>query len=299
MRDGVNQVVERSDEFFRSIFESAQIGIGIYNIQSGEHFSNRALHEMLGYSQAELSRLEQWDSIIHPEERASGSERYAEVLHGRRDKDEWEQRFIRRDGRVVFAKGRFTLLRDAAGRPQYVVTLNEDITERRRAEEERNRVTQQMRLLLDSTGQGIFGIDHQGNCTFINRATCEMIGYRTEEASGRNMHELVHHHKPDGSPYPVEQCPVYHAVGTGEGCRVEEEVVWRRDGAALPVEYSAFPVVEEGKVIGAVVTVSDVTERKASKEALQENERLFRSIFENAQIGISFFSIEGTHHFFE
>jgi len=189
MHEGVNQAVQRTDEFFRSIFESAQIGIGIYNIQSGDHFSNRALHEMLGYSQAELSRLEQWDAIIHPEERASGAERYAELAQGRRDRDEWEQRFIRRDSRIVFAKGRFRLSRDADGKPHYIVTLNEDITERRRAEEERNRVTQQMRLLLDSTGQGIFGIDRQGDCTFINRATCEMIGYRTEEALGRNMHQ--------------------------------------------------------------------------------------------------------------
>jgi two-component system, sensor histidine kinase and response regulator len=155
-----------------------------------------------------------------------------------------------------------------------------------------------MRLLLDSTGQGIFGIDRQGDCTFINRATCEMIGYRTEEALGRNMHELVHHHKPDGSPYPVEECPVYHAVETGKGCRVEEEILWRSDGTALPVEYSAFPVVEEESITGAVITVSNITERKRSKEALQESERLFRSIFENAQIGISFFSIDGTRHFF-
>src|SRR6516162_7759491 len=111
-----------------------------------------------------------------------------------------------------YCHSRFVLLRDMADKPQYVFSFNEDITQRRRAEEERNRVTEQMRLLLDSTGQGIFGIDAEGNCTFINRATCEMIGYRTEEALGRNMHELVHHHKPDGSPYPVEQCPVNRSI---------------------------------------------------------------------------------------
>jgi PAS domain S-box-containing protein len=294
----VEENKEASEQFFSSIFENAQIGIGIYNIQTGDHSSNRALHEMLGYSQAELSRLEQWDAIIYPEERASGAARYAELVQGRRDKDEWEQRFIRRDSGTVFAKGRFRLIRDAAGKPHYIVTLNEDITERRRAEEERNRVTQQMRLLLDSTGQGIYGIDRQGNCTFVNRAICEMIGCRTEEVLGRNMHELVHHHKPDGSPYPVEDCPAYRAILKGKGCRLEEEVIWRRDGAPILVDYSSFPMLEDGEVIGAVVTVSDVTERKRSKEALQESERLFRSIFENAQIGISFFSIDGTRHFF-
>ena len=293
----VEENKQASEQLFRSVFENARTGISFFRVDGRGFSCNRALQEMLGYTQEELSRLEQWDAIVHPDERASGAARFAALLKGKREKDEWEQRFIRRDGRIVLANGRFSLLRDDAGRPQCVVALNEDVTERRRAEEERNRVTQQMRLLLDSTGQGIFGIDLQGNCTFINRATCEMIGYRTEEASGRNMHELVHHHKPDGSPYPVEQCPIYRAIRKGEGCRVEEEVIWRRDGAPIPVDYSSFPILEEGKVVGAVVTVSDVTERKRSKEALQASERLFRSVFENAQIGIGIYNIQSGDHF--
>ena len=282
-----------TDESFRWIFENAQIAIGILNIRTGEHFSNRAVEEMLGYSEAELRRVEQWDEIVHPDERASGAKRYADLIEGKRDHDEWEQRFIRRDGQIVITKGRFKLIRDATGKPAYVVTLNEDITDRRLAEADRARVTKQMQLLLDSTGQGVYGLDLEGNCTFINRATCEMIGYRPEEVLGRNMHELAHHHKPDGSPYPAEECPVYEAIRRGKGCRLEEEILWRRDGTAIPVEYSSFPVLEEGSIKGVVVTVSDITERKRAKEALQSSERLFRSIFENSQIGISFFNIDG------
>src|SRR6516165_3511268 len=132
----VEENKQASDQLFRSIFENAQIGIGIFNIQTGEHFSNRSMHEMLGYSQEELSRIEQWDEIIRPDERASGAERYAELIQGKRDEDEWEQHFIRRDGRVVISNGRFRLLRDTAGRPQYVFSFNEDITQRKHAEEE-------------------------------------------------------------------------------------------------------------------------------------------------------------------
>ena len=293
MSDKANKFSPGSDEFFRWIFENAQIAIGILNIQTGEHFCNRAVEEMLGYSEAELRRVEQWDEIVHPDERASGAKRYADLMHGKRDNDEWEQRFIRRDGRMVITKGRSKLIRDAEGKPGYVVTLNEDITERRLAEEERTRITKQMQLLLDSTDQGVYGLDLDGNCTFLNRATCKMIGYRPEEVLGRNMHELAHHHKADGSLYPVEECPVYEAVRNGKGCHLEEEVLWRRDGTAVPVEYSSFPVLEEGVIKGAVVTVSDITERKRAKEALQSNERLFRSIFGNSQIGISFFNIDG------
>ena len=293
MSEDTDKFAQGSAEFFRWIFENSQIGIGILNIQTGEHFSNPAIREMLGYSQEELRRVGQWDDIVHPEERDSGAKRYAELIQGNRDTDEWEQRFIRRDGRVVTSNGRFKLIRDAAGKPSYVLTLNEDVTERRLAEAERARVTKQMQLLLDSTGQGVYGLDLDGKCTFINKAMSKMIDYQPEDVRGRNMHELVHHHKPDGSAYHLEECPVFQAIKTGKGCSSDEEIVWRRDGVAIPVEYSSFPVVEEGSIKGAVVTISDITERKRAKEALQSSERLFRSIFENSQIGISFFNIDG------
>jgi two-component system, sensor histidine kinase and response regulator len=99
-----------------------------------------------------------------------------------------------------------------------------------------------------------------------------MIGYGPEEPLGRNMHQLVHHHRPDGSPYPVSECPIYRAFLKGEGCRVDAEVMWRRDGTPIPVEYSSFPIVENGKVTGAVVTMSDITERKAAEALLHKRD---------------------------
>ena len=163
-------------------------------------------------------------------------------------------------------------------------------------QEERNRVTQQMQLLLEFAGQGIYGIDLEGNCTFINRATCELIGYRAEEVLGRKTHDLMHHHKPDGSVYPIDECPVYRACKKGEGCCTNDEVIWRRDGTPVPVEYSSFPILEGGNVTGAVVTVVDITERKRAEEKLRESEQLFRSIFENAQIGIGLYKIDSQEH---
>jgi PAS domain S-box-containing protein len=286
-----------SEQLFRSVFENNQVGISFFNIDGQAIFTNRAFQEMLGYTEKELSHLKKWDEIIHPDERVSGAKRYTELVEGRREKEEWEQRFLRRDGRVVVTNARFSLIRDAAGKPQYVTSLTEDITESKRAREERNRVTQQMQMLLQSTGQGIYGIDLQGSCTFMNRATCEMLGYRPEEALGRNMHELIHHHRPDGSPYPVEECPFFRALKKGEGCRADTEVIWRRDGTPIPVEYSSFPIFENGRITGAVVTVVDVTERKRTEEKIRASELLFRSIFENAQIGISLYSVSGAQYF--
>ncbi len=176
------------------------------------------------------------------------------------------------------------------------VSLMEDITEKKRAQEERNRVAKQMEMLLESTGQGIYGIDLQGNCTFINRATCELVGYRPEEALGRNMHDLIHHHKPDGSIYPMDQCPVFRALTKGEGCCIDTEVIWRRDGSPIPVQYSSFPILEGGTITGAVVTVLDITERKRIEDKLEASEQLFRSIFDNAQLGIAYFNIDRQEH---
>ena len=289
--------LRESEQLFRSIFENSQIGISFFNIDGQVVFTNRAFQEMLGYTEKELSHLEKWDEIIHPNERVSGAERYAELVQGKREKNEWEQRFVHRDGRLVVTSARFSLIRDAAGKPQYVASLTEDITESKRAQEERNHVAQQMQMLLESTGQGIYGIDLENKCTFINRASCEMLGYRAEEALGQKMYDLIHHHKPDGSLYPVADCPIYRAFQKGEKCRVDAEVLWRRDGTAIPVEYSSFPILEGRKITGAVVTFVDITERQQAEEKLRASEQLFRSIFEGTQIGIGVFKIDTQEHF--
>ena len=291
-RKRAEERLREREQLFRSLFENAQIGISLYSLVKAQYFTNRALHEMLGCTHEDLNSVEKWDLVAHPDERAEGAKRYADLIAGKRDNDAWEQRFLHRDGRIVTADGRFSVIRDATGKPQYLVSMTVDITESKRAQGERNRLAKQMEMLLESTGQGIYGIDLQGNCTFVNRAACELIGYRPEEVLGRKTHDLIHHHKPDGSVYPIEECPLYRAFKRGEGCSLDSELIWRRDGTPVPVEYSSFPILEGGVITGAVVTLVDITERKRAEEKLRQSEQLFRSIFENAQIGISFFNID-------
>lgn len=124
-------------------------------------------------------------------------------------------------------------------------------------------------LLLASTGEGVFGVDLDGLCVFINHAGARMIGYRPEELLGCNMHELTHHSHADGGAYPVEDCPIFNVFRGGEPCRIDTEVFWRRDGSAFPVEYSSHPIVDGGAVRGAVVTFIDITERRRAADALQ------------------------------
>ncbi|TWC71251.1 PAS domain S-box protein [Herbaspirillum sp. SJZ099] len=124
-------------------------------------------------------------------------------------------------------------------------------------------------LLLDSTGEGIYGIDLDGRCTFINRAGADMLGYRVEQVLGKNMHDLVHHSHEDGGHYPEEECPILKAFRKGESCRVDQEVFWRADGTFFPAEYSSYQIVDDGRVRGAVVTFSDISKRRQAEEQLQ------------------------------
>ena len=166
---------------------------------------------------------------------------------------------------------RFPVLED--GRVVAVGGLATDITERRRLEREAREAAEQVRLLLDSTGEGIFGVDCDGVCTFMNRAAAAALGYAAEEMVGRHLHEVAHHHRADGSAYPWEQCPTYGTLRTAEGVRLDDEVFWRADGVVFPVEYTSRPVWVAGEVKGAVVSFSDITERKrweADLEAARE-----------------------------
>lgn len=126
-----------------------------------------------------------------------------------------------------------------------------------------------LELMLESTGEAIFGIDLNGDCVFINRAGAELLGYEKNAILGQNMHQLTHHSHADGCPYLVEDCPIFNAFRQGLPCRIDSEVFWNSSGQAFPVEYSSSPIMNQGKVLGAVVTFIDITERKQTAKALQ------------------------------
>jgi len=148
--------------------------------------------------------------------------------------------------------------------------MSGDATERKRAEEALEQLRRRNELILHAAGEGIYGLDLHGNTTFVNPAAARMIGWKAEELIGKPQHDILHHSKPDGTPYPKEECPIYAAFRDGAVHHVTDEVFWRKDGTSFPVGYISTPIRDErGKLVGAVVTFEDITERKRAEQALR------------------------------
>ena len=141
----------------------------------------------------------------------------------------------------------------------------------------------EIRLLLDSTAEAIFGVDMDHRCTFVNRACLELLGYDSaDDLQGQPIHNLIHHSYDDGRPYPVNDCPALPRLLLNDKPHVDSEVFWRKDGRALPVEYWSHPVIRDNELVGAVITFLDVSQRRASEEKL----RLAAKVFDNTLEGI-------------
>jgi formate hydrogenlyase transcriptional activator len=138
---------------------------------------------------------------------------------------------------------------------------------------------QRVRFILDSAAEAICGCDSTGTCLFANRSAARILGYgEPAELLGRNLHSLEHHTHKDGTPYPIEECPIYLGFQKCERVHRDDEVFWRRDGTSFPVEYWSHPVVQEGRTVGAVITFIDTTERKQTEEALRRSDEQNRSL---------------------
>jgi len=125
-------------------------------------------------------------------------------------------------------------------------------------------------LILDSTAEAIYGMDLDGNCTFCNPSSLLMLGYdHGDDLIGKNMHRLIHHSYPNGAPLPVEQCQLYLAIKNNKKIHVEE-VFWRSDGASFSADVWSYPELRDGKVVGAVVSFLDITDRKKADDALMQ-----------------------------
>lgn len=151
---------------------------------------------------------------------------------------------------------------DSSGDVTHILGIHKDISDQVRARVRSEIEFNQAKLILDSVGEGIYGVDANGTTTFFNAAAEAITGWTAEEMIGRSAHSLIHHSHPDGTPFPVQDCPIYKAIRDGFVHRSDKEVFWRKDGTSIPVEYTSAPLMPNEAPAGVVVLFQDISDRK-------------------------------------
>jgi len=211
---------------------------------------------------------QQFSSRVHPDDRAKFNAAVAN-LTPENPIAQISYRALRHNGAVIWLEKSGRAFFDAQGKMLRMIGIVADITERKLAEKALRESEDRLRLLLDSTAEAIYGMDLEGRCTFCNPACLRALGYeRVDELLGKNMHDLIHHTRADGTLFPVEDCPIFRVFRTGEGVHADDEVLWRANRTSFPAEYWSYPQRRGQKVVGAVVAFIDVTQRKLAEAAL-------------------------------
>jgi PAS domain S-box-containing protein len=226
----------------------------------------------LGYTREEILGRVKFADLLTVESREV-FRRQLDALHATGWLRDVELDMRRRNGSLLPVVLNASAIRDASGNCQSCRSTIVDNTARKKMQQALLESEAKLRLLLDSTAEGIYGIDLEGHCIFCNSASLKILGYtRPEDVLGKNSHWLVHHTHADGRPYPIAECPAYRTFQLGENVHVEDEVFWRADGTSIPVEYWSYPQFRDGKVCGGVVTFIDISERRRAEEQARRSE---------------------------
>ena len=260
-RESAAEALALSEEKYRTVIEQLQDVFFRTDIAGHWTFLNQAWTSLTG-NPVESSLGTHYLSYVHPSDRSIAHDAVAPLGNGTAEKAVVEVRYFNRSGGYRWVEASSHLVRGDDGSILGTMGTLRDVTERRAVNEERQRLETNIRQLLDASGEGIYGLDAHGVISFVNRRGSEMLGYEPEELIGQQMHELTHHSRPDGSPYPASECPIHRAAVEGIPCEVSDEVMWRKDGRDMQVEYVASPVREQGRLAGELVNFRDITARK-------------------------------------
>ena len=262
----------RDEESRKSaILEAAIDAIVTMDVEGRIVDFNPAAERTFGFTKADVQGRLLSETIVPDEYReahAGGLARYLKTgiatILGQR----LELSAMRKDGSVFPVELAISATATRDGTPFFTAHLR-NIAEQKQfiqsIVDRDNRIT----ALLNSTAEGIYGIDLDGRCTFANASCARLLGLESADAViGRRMHELIHHTRPNTERYPVDECRIYRAFQLGESVHADDELFWRADGTSFNVEYWSFPQIQEGKVNGCVVTFLDISERKRRELAL-------------------------------
>jgi PAS domain S-box-containing protein len=262
----MEQALLSSEARYREVVENSLGFVFTCSMEGRLTSLNSFTAETLGYrTEALLGRAvtELMDSV--------GAAAFQDCLRTLETQEEWQGALPLRRSDGVYRRIAFrSRCMELPGEQPFVLNHGMDVTEQYEAEEALHLATRQRELILESVGDGIYGIDLDGKLTFINEAGARVLGYAPDQLTGCDVHEVIHHSHADGTSYSKSSSPILQALRRCEPIRMRDEVFWRKDGVAIPVEYSANPLMEEGRVSGMVVAFQDVSERRRLEKMKDE-----------------------------
>jgi PAS domain S-box-containing protein len=262
----IEQALLSSENRYREVVEGSLGFVFTCSTEGRLTSLNAFTAETLGYRIEDLTGRYVTD-LLEP----AGVADFQECLRTLQTQDEWQGSLpLRRsDGvyrRIAFRSRRMALPGD---RP-FILNHGMDVTEQHEAQEALHLATRQRELILESVGDGIFGIDLEGRLTFINQAAAHALGYTPLQLANCDVHDVIHHSHPDGTPYSKATSPILQAMRRREAIRMRDEVFWRKNATPFPVEYSASPLIQDGQLSGMVVAFQDVSERRRLEKMKDE-----------------------------
>ena len=265
--------------------EAGGIGVWSWHVSTNILTWNERMYQLYGLPSDLMPMYETWRKSIHPDDMVFVETLLNNAVNGKAIFNT-EFRIIPPSGDVRYLGAAARVERDFTGKAVRVNGINWDLTELKQAEATLKKSEGQVRLLLNSTAEAIYGIDMNGNCTFANPSCLRMLGYaRAEDLLGKNMHWLIHHSRVDGSRLDIGDCKIFQALADGRDIHEDSEVLWRSDHTSFPVEYWSYPQIVNNEVTGTVVTFVDITARKRADRLLAEERYRLSSILEGTNAG--------------
>lgn len=251
-----------SEELYRTILRASPDAIMLTDLEGRIRLVSSSGIHLFGVENVDELMGKNIGDLLMEEDRKRLFSAIKEMLLGKYTGPSIYQ-VVQKNGIVFEFEINTEIVRNRANEPSGLMFVNRDISFRRKAEEAVREARRYMDFILNSAGEGILGLDKTGRVVFLNPSASRMIGWSSEDIVGKSFHELVHHKKSDGSPYPVKDCPVTYSIRDARFYHIDHEVFWRKSGESFPVDYMSTPNFDDhGNITGAVITFNDITEQK-------------------------------------
>jgi diguanylate cyclase (GGDEF)-like protein/PAS domain S-box-containing protein len=272
-KHAANELREK-ERRFSDLLDNVELVSMMLDTNARITYCNDYLLQLTGWRREDLLGQD-WFKLFVPPEVRGVEAAFASLIDGLPEAMHHENEILTRSGERRLICWNNSLLRSGTGEVIGTASIGEDITEQKRYQESLRQNEERTRLILESVGEGIHGIDLSGEIIFENSAAVKLLGYSIEGLIGKPAHATMHHSRKDGIPHPIADCAIHTTMRDGHIRRVENEVFWRKDGSSFPVEYTTAPIRNDRKEItGAVVAFQDITHRMEAQNRIRRLNRV-------------------------